>query len=230
MRARTLLVGGLFALGCGGGSTAKILMTPNVIAGTSTGATAQSGGLTAQRSPLSVGSPSAMDLKSLKYYISSIQLCQDVTTNGGTGYSNTKGCIQLYQNMDGGSPDYDSYDATRAMADTTPGRYVDLMTAEGQATIRKPVTLDVQVAPDSDGGSGDDGGTSQVGAYRFGLINFYRPIKVTAEFPMLGQPGQYYRTRAVNQVVDTTPAGASHNSEEVLICDTTTGPTEETTY
>lgn len=104
------------------------------------------------------------------------------------------------------------------------------MTEEGQATLRKPVTLEVQVGPDSDGGSESDGGTSPAGAYRFGLINFYRPIKVTAEFPVLGQPDQRFRTRAVQQVVDTTRSGAQFNSEQVLIGDTTSGPTEETTY
>ena len=220
------------AAGCGGGNTAKIRMTPNVIAGAQASALAsEAGGLTAQRSAIRVGSPSAMDLKSLKYYISSIQLCQDVTAMG-SGYSNAQGCIELYQNQGDGSPDYNTYDATAAMADTTPGRYVDLMTEEGQATLRKPVTLEVQVAPNSDGGDANDtdGGTSPAGAYRFGLINFYRPIKVTAEFPVLGQPDQHFRTRAVQQVVDTTPTGAQFNSEQVLIGDTLSGPTEETTY
>ena len=230
MRAHRLLVGGLLVLGCGGGSSAKVRMTPNVIAGSATGGAVTHDTLLARRSALSVGSPTTMDLKSLKYYINSIQLCQNVVANG-SGYSNAEGCIQLYQNMDGGSPDYTTYDATRAMADTTPGRYVDLMTAEGQATLRKPVTLEVQVAPEGkDGGSNGDGGASQVGAYRFGLINFYRPIKVTAEFPVVGQPGQYFRTRAVEQVVDTTPAGSMFNSQQVLIGDTKSGPTEETTY
>jgi hypothetical protein len=234
MSGRTLLVGGLLVVGCGGGSTAKIRLIPNVIAGTQAStAEATGSGLTAQRSGLRVGSPTAMDLKSLKYFVSSIQLCQDVTAMG-SGYSNTQGCIQLYQNMDSGSPSYATYDATAAMADTTAGRYVDLMTAEGQATLRKPVTLDVQVAPESDGAAPNandsDGGASQVGAYRFGLINFYRPIKVTAEFPVLGQPGQYFRTRAVNRVVDTTAPGSTFNSEQVQIGDTLSGPTEETTY
>ena len=224
----SLVVAGL-AAGCGGGNTAKIRMTPNVIAGAQSAAVAsEAGGLTAQRSAIRVGSPTAMDLKSLKYYVSSIQLCQDVTAMG-TGYSNAQGCIALYQNQGDGSPDYNTYDATAAMADTTPGRYVDLMTEEGQATLRKPVTLEVQVAPNSDGGDAD-GGVSPAGAYRFGLINFYRPIKVTAEFPVLGQPDQHFRTRAVQQVVDNTPGGAQFNSEQVLIGDTLSGPTEETTY
>lgn len=117
----SLAMAGL-AAGCGGGNTAKIRMTPNVIAGAQAAAVAaEAGGLTAQRSAIRVGSPAAMDLKSLKYYVSSIQLCQNVTAMG-SGYSNTEGCINLYQNQGDGSPDYNSYDATAAMADTTPGR------------------------------------------------------------------------------------------------------------
>lgn len=228
MRARTgsvgLLAGCLLAAGCGKDS-AKIRLIPNVIAGTQPGAdaTATSDGLTAKTGAIRVGSGTAANLLSLKYFINSIQLCQDVTVMG-SGYSNTNGCINLYQNEAPGV-DYNTYDATAAMADTAPDHYIDLMTAEGQATLRQPVTVDVQVASDAN----PDGG-SAAGAYRYGLINFFRPIKVTSQFPVLGQSDQYFRTRAVTQVVDTTPSGAQFNSEKVLIGDTLSGPTEETTY
>jgi len=225
MRARTAFVG-LLLLGLGAGcgkESAKIRLIPNVIAGAQPGAdAATAGGLTARAGAL-VGAGTATDLQSLKYFISSIQLCQDVTAMG-SGYSHTDGCINLYSNQAAGV-DYNSYDATAAMADTAPDHYVDLMTAEGQAKLRQPVTVDVQVASEAN----PDGG-SAAGAYRFGLINFFRPIKVTGQFPVVGQPGQYYRTRAVTQVVDTTQPGSQFNSEEVLIGDTTSGPTEETTY
>lgn len=226
MRTRMGIVGLLALVGPGvgcGKDSAKIRLIPNVIAGAQAGAdSATAGGLTARTGAL-VGSGTAMDLQSLKYFINSIQLCQDVTAMG-SGYSHTDGCINLYSNEAPGV-DYNTYDATAAMADTAPDHYIDLMTAEGQATLRKPVTVDVQVASEAN----PDGG-SAAGAYRFGLINFFRPIKVTAQFPVVGQPGQYYRTRAVTQVVDTTAPGSQFNSEEVLIGDTTSGATEETTY
>jgi len=226
MRARTgsvgLLAGCLLAVGCGKES-AKIRLIPNVIAGAQADATATSGGLTARTGAIRVGSGTAADLQSLKYFINSIQLCQDVDVMG-TGYSHTDGCINLYQNQAAGV-NYDTYEATAAMADTAPDHYVDLMTAEGQAALRQPVTADVQVGTEAN----PDGG-SAAGAYRYGLINFFRPIKVTSRFPVVGQPDQYFRTRAVTQVVDTTPSGAQHNSEQVLIGDTLSGPTEETTY
>ena len=70
---------------------------------------------------------------------------------------------------------------------------------------------------------------SSPGVYRFGLINFNRPIKVTAQFPIIGQPGQYFRTRAITRIKrDTAPGGFA--SERVQIGDTLSGPTEETTY
>jgi hypothetical protein len=211
---------------------------------------------------LRIGSPSAASLQSLKYYISSIQLCQNVTLQG-SGYSGTQGCIELYQNQAPGSPNYDTYMVTQAKDDNTAGRYIDLMTAEGQAALRQPVTLEVPLPPPTPDagtspGAGDDAGVpdasdagvsddaavasdaarsddaaappSQAGAYRFGLINFYRPIKVKAEFPVIGHPDQHFRTRAVTHVTASPPLAGGFASERVEIGDTLSGPTEETTY
>src|SRR3569833_4392884 len=111
MRARTGFVGLLLlALGAGcGKDSAKIRLIPNVIAGAQAGAdVATAGGLTSRAGAL-VGSGTAMDLQSLKYFISSIQLCQDVTPMG-SGYSHTAGCINLYATQAAGV-DYNSYDA-----------------------------------------------------------------------------------------------------------------------
>jgi hypothetical protein len=206
-----LLAMSLFPLGCGGGK-AKILITPNVVAGT-------------QTSAIRIGSPAATDLHSLKYYIMSIQLCENVQ-GSGSGYSSAGGCIQLYQNPNAGG-DYDTYTVSQAQADTTEGHFIDLMTADGQAALRKPVTLEVPIAKDD---AADSGTTSQAGVYRFGLINFYRPIKVTAEFPILGQAGAYFRTRAVTNIITGMTPDGRFNTNRVQIGDTLSGPTEETTY
>ena len=37
--------------------------------------------------------------------------------------------------------------------------------------------------------------------YRFGMIIFYRPIEVTAKFPIVGHPDQYFRTRSVKRIL-----------------------------
>ena len=207
-----LLAIGLPLLGCGGESKAKIRIMPNVVAGT-------------QTSAVRIGSPAATNLHSLKYYIMSIQLCQNVQ-GSGSGFSSAEGCIQLYQNPNAGG-DYETYTVTQAQADTTDGHFIDLMTAEGQAALRKPVTLEVPIAKAD---SPDSGAPSQAGVYRFGLINFYRPIKVTAEFPILGQTGNYFRTRAVTNVIAGMTSDGHFNTNRVQIGDTLSGPTEETTY
>ncbi|HEX4354842.1 MAG TPA: hypothetical protein VHZ95_18050 [Polyangiales bacterium] len=220
---RFLLASVLLLIGCQA-STAKVRMVPNVVAGTQAALDSSSGMVAGQSAPLRIGSPTAMNLKSLKYFISSIQLCQDVQTQG-TAYSGASGCIQLYQGAQGDDSDYKNYVVESAEADNDPTHYIDLMTAEGQAALRHPVTLEVQVGKDS-----QDAGESPTGAYRFGLINFYRPIKVTAEFPVLGSSDQYFRTRAVTQTHLSMTADGRFNTEKVEIGDTLSGPTEETTY
>jgi hypothetical protein len=249
--------GGGSGAGAGGSpaaTTGTIRLVPNVVAGVQPGK-GSTLPLVLNPTALRIGSPSALSLQSLKYYISSIQLCQDVTLQG-SGYSGTQGCIQLYQNQAPGSPDYDTYLVTQAKDDTTAGRYIDLMTAEGQAALRKPITLEVPLPPPNpDAGAPDDAGNdpdsragddaavaddaasdppappSQAGAYRFGLINFYRPIKVKAEFPVVGHPDQHFRTRAVTHITPVAPPMAGgFASERVEIGDTLSGPTEETTY
>jgi hypothetical protein len=219
-----------------GGSvaTGSIKLVPNVVAGKRTPG---GEGVGSQSFALRVGTPSATTLQSLKYYITSIQLCEDVELMG-SGFSSTSGCISLYQNMTPESPDYNTYLVTQAQADNTAGRYVDLMSADGQATLRKPVTLQLPIAsdfdpniPDVDDDAGiPDAPKRQAGVYRFGLINFYRPIKVKAEFPIVGEDSsQYFRTKAVTAAIDNTPSGGMP-SERVEIGDTLNGPTEETTY
>ena len=215
---RLLLVSVLL---CGCSEAAKIRMVPNVVAGAQSALTATNETPTSESR---VGSPMATNLLSLKYYITRIQLCQEVSLMG-SGYSSTKGCINLYEN-ESSAPDYNQYTVEEAQADDTPGRYIDLMTADGQAALRRPVTLEVPVAKDK----AADGGPSLDGAYRYGLINFYRPIKVTAQFPIIGQPNEYFRTRAVTRIHPGPSLQGGFNSEKVEIGDTLSGPTEETTY
>jgi len=220
--------------GAGGSpATGSIKLVPNVVAGKRTQG---GGGIGSQASALRVGTPSATTLQSLKYYITSIQLCEDVELMG-SGFSKTSGCISLYQNMTPESPSYDTYLVTQAQADTTPGRYIDLMSADGQAALRKTVTLELPITSDIgavDEVDVDDAGVPdapmrQPGVYRYGLINFYRPIKVKAEFPIVGETDQYFRTKSVTAAISNTPSGGLP-SERVEIGDTLEGATEETTY
>ena len=222
--------------GSGGGAAATrgvIEIVPNVVAGKqkSTG----SGGVGSQSSALRVGSPSATTLKSLKYYITSIQLCEDAELMG-TGFKSINGCVQLYQNMPAGSPDYDTYTVEEAIADTATDHFIDLMSSEGQAALRKPVMLELPLAAEIPGPGADDADAGvtdapkrEPGVYRYGLINFYRPIKVTAEFPIIGE-AEFFRTKAVKNIVDITPPGSMMKMDRVEIGNTLMAPTEETTY
>lgn len=217
-----------------GNETGSIKLVPNVVAGKRN---SSGGGIGSQSNALQVGTPTATTLQSLKYYITSIQLCEDAELQG-SGFSSTAGCINLYQNMTEDSPDYETYLVTQALADNTEGRYIDLMSADGQAALRTPVTLQLPIA-DADvmtieASDGDDAGVPerperQSGVYRYGLINFYRPIKVKAEFPIVDDPGNYFRTKAVTAAIDNTQSGGMP-SERVEIGDTLDGETEETTY
>jgi hypothetical protein len=220
-----LLLVSVLLLGCSAGSGAKIRMVPNVVAGTQSLSKSGQGAVGAQGSALRIGSPTASNLRSLKYYITGIQLCQDVQL-AGSGYSGASGCIELYGNTRSDPRDYEAYAVEQALADDTAGHYVDLMTAEGQAALRRPVTLEVAVADPN----AHDAGPSPSGAYRFGMISFFRPIKVTAEFPVLGSSSEYFRTRAVTQIDRGPTLEGGHNSQRVEIGDTLSGPTEETTY
>ena len=115
---RVLLVS-LLLWGCGGASSAKIRMVPNVVAGTQSP-------LDSGDSPTSesrIGSPLAVNLKSLKYYITGIQLCQEAQLSG-SGFSGTQGCIALYQSDPNNAPDYDHYSVEQAQDDDTPGHYI----------------------------------------------------------------------------------------------------------
>jgi hypothetical protein len=208
----------------------SLRITPNVIAGKQMTPTGQNIGswASAQR----VGTVSGTSLKSLKYYVTSIQLCEDLD-QAGSGFMNPRGCVTLYENLSPTPTDYAHYMVTEALADNAPGHYIDLMTAEGQAALRQPrvVQLPPRPAPqpnDTDAGIPD--AANALAVFRYGLINFNRPIKVTAEFPIVGEPGNYFRTKAVTTTHRTEPTPNSLGNETVEVGDTLAGNTEETTY
>ena len=218
--------------GAGGHTAAlpSLSIVPNVIAGKQMTAASQNIGssMFSQR----VGTVSGTSLQSLKYYVTSIQLCEELELQG-SGFSNPRGCVTLYENQGAGSPDYNHYMVTEAIADNTPGRYIDLMTAAGQATLRQPRTVQLPPRPEPQPNDADAGVEDVPGAlavFRYGLINFYRPIKVTAEFPIVGESGQYFRTKASTPFGRVEPSSTTFGSERVTVGDTLMGATEETTY
>jgi hypothetical protein len=199
----------LSASACGPG--AKV--TANVVAGAALGS--KGSGLSARQDAL-LASTSATSLLSLKYAITDIQVCEDLQRTG-SGYSNPTGCFRVFQNPDIPATQdfYRDYVLSSALTDSTPGRFVDLMSAEGQATLRNPATAEPAPA----------------GTYRYGLINFLRPIRVTAEFPVVGgQANDVVRTRATTSA-QPLPGDGNFPYERALVGDTlSAAPAEETTY
>ena len=121
------------------------------------------------------GQTTATSLKSLKYYVGTVQICQNVVTQG-SGFSNASGCITIYQSPDSAS-DYVDYDITTAMADTSEDRWIDFMSETSRAKLTaSPVTLT----------------TDNVGDYKFGLINFMKTIKIDAEYKDASGTTRFY--------------------------------------
>jgi hypothetical protein len=205
----------------------KIRLVPNVVAGVQE-QKSTNGNIGSQQSSLRVGS--GTHLISLKYYIMSIQLCEQVDVMG-SGYSSARGCIALYQDHSNAPPDYAKYMVTQAQLDTSTDRFVDLMSVDGQAALRHAVTVELP-SPDPNAEVEDAGPPlpSQLAVFRYGLINFYRPIKVTAEFPIVGQPDQYFRTKAITHITTERTVDGVNETERVQIGDTLSGATEETLY
>lgn len=154
-----------------------------------------------------VGANTKTQLKSLKYYFIEVQICKDLTTTG-TAYNNPSGCISLYKGSDSG---YNTYLAASALADTDPSHYVDIV---DMATTKAKL---------------NQGLASNPGEYNYGVITWYRPLKVKAEVTLndntvlVTKPGtetstgtdangfgQYY-TEA------TSLSGSAGTSEEAIV-------------
>jgi len=213
------LVSGL--VGCGGGDAN---VTPKIVAAASTRALVSMDNLSTPferwvapavapnllRTTQQIGQTTATSLTSLQYYIQSIQLCENITTSG-SGYSDTTGCVTLYENADSQEVSlYNSYTITEATADTNANHFIDFLSAEGRAK------LEVSQAISS-------------GTYNYALINFMRPIKIKAEFK---DPSGtlIHRTKAGGTIVDRGTDSGGREMEAVKPSGTNAGDAEVMTY
>ena len=109
-------------------------------------------------------------LESLQYFITSITICETLDTNGGSGFSNPTGCIDLYHH-DIGALTYDPRGDWSALGDiarhTTDG-FVDLLSASSRNQLTGTTVLD----------------HAHVRSYNFGMINWALPVKVKAKLSM----------------------------------------------
>lgn len=169
------------------------------------------------RSTAGVGQTTSASITSLQYFIQDIQLCESMTITG-TGYSGAEGCITLYQSPDvafvQSLDNYNSYTVTEALADTSENHFVDFMTAEGRARLQSPVTADA-------------------GTYNYGKINFFRPIRIKAEFmaPGATTPTWYTRDTSLGTIVDEGNDDGGRQVETVRLDGLLkTGPAQTMTY
>jgi len=138
----------------------------------------------------SAGQTTAASLKSLKYYVQSVQICKDIQTQG-SGYSGATGCILIYSNPDATDEAYQNYDISTAMADTSEDHWIDFMSATSRAKLTAaPATLT----------------SDNTGDYYYGLINFIKAIKINAEYKDASGTTRFYtKTPAASEIITDTP-------------------------
>jgi len=106
-----------------------------------------------------IGQAAADALESLRYYVRSIRMCENLVTHG-SGYDNAENCLSLYA-----APtqlDYDSFGAEQARVH--PELYTDLLDPTSVASLGQTVALDAEA----------------LGAFNYGIIDWYRPVIVRA--------------------------------------------------
>lgn len=163
----------------------------------------------------SAGQTTTASLKSLKYYVQNVQICQDVQTQG-SGFSNTSGCVQIYSNPDADMQAYQDYDISTAMADTSEDHWIDFMSATSRAKLTaNPATLT----------------SDNIGEYKYGLINFIKAIKIDAEFKDAAGITRFYtKTPAASEIItDTADQYGKKQHLSFTTTDPRVGPSSEMT-
>lgn len=154
-----------------------------------------------------VGTNTKAQLKSLKFYFIEVQICNGLTTTG-SGYNNPTGCVSLYKSSDAG---YSTYLAAAATADTDPTHYVDLV---DMPTAKAKLNQSL---------------ASNAGEYNYGVITWYRPLKVKAEVTLndnsvlVTKPGTETSTGSDSNgfgqyyTLASSLSGAAGTSEEAVV-------------
>ena len=148
------------------------------------------------------GQVTASDLESLAYYITDISICKHMTING-TGYSDQSGCISVYNAER--RYDYDTFVAEEAALETE--LYVDLMKPSHLSKLSKTIYLSEE----------------DIGAYHYGKVDHYRPVKVTASI-QLNDDTMVYTKSGPSVLISGSGIDATYVTQ---VSDMTQGPAEE---
>ncbi len=153
-----------------------------------------------------LASTSATSLQSLQYDITDIQVCEELQRSG-SGYSNPTGCFRVFSNPNIPTTQafYRDYVVSSAL--------VDLMTAEGQATLRNPATAEPAPAEQT------TYMLNNGGAY----FAFASPFVVTAADASAGTPIQMDLVFNPANFGSVTSVGDCTQDAFAPICDTTNG-------
>ena len=193
------LIGAIGLLGISAcSSSSSTTPTTSVVANMKITSAATKLSLDSDSSDLTAGGAAAGTggLTSLKYFITSIQICQSMTTTG-TAFSAQSGCFTLYSgptdatlNPSGGAGTSPDYKGMSTYAASTTTGYIDLMSTASRATIATGGTVT---------------GAASAGSYNYGLVNWAYPVKVTATIPV---GASYLYTQATTVTNSTTAGGA----------------------
>lgn len=115
------------------------------------------------------GAASASGLASLKYQITSIQVCKTLETRG-SAFHNPGGCLELYHYRDADF-DYDLDGDFRPLVELARSRergFIDLLSPSSRSQLASSTPITEQ----------------HVGDYHFGVITWALPIKLTATVAM----------------------------------------------
>lgn len=111
----------------------------------------------------------AATLESLRYYISTIMICESLEVQG-SGFGNPQGCVELYK-RELGSLAYSTGEDWRPLGDIARASdegFVDLISASSRATLASSTVLT----------------QTDAHAYHYGIINWALPIKLRARVPL----------------------------------------------
>lgn len=147
-----------------------------------------------------IGSAGRSDITSLKYYFLSIRICEKVEVTG-SGYQNPENCLEVLNNWGG---DYENFGAEQARNDTA--NYVDLMDAADvkEKLGKNTISLSARDAH----------------VYRYGIINWMQPYKVTAKVPLSNGTTLYTKDGTVKE-------DPSRGHYQTSVSEITTGPASE---
>lgn len=161
---------------------------------------------------LTLGGTSATSLESLKYYVKSIVICEDMETTG-TGINPRSGCLTIYSVPEDPAYAYDPRDADFThLADAarrSDAGFIDLMDAASRARMTTNTPLSAE----------------HVHGYNYGAIYWNLPVKVKASIPM-GDGSTFYTHDGPTV---RTELGTDHYVSYPTVTPTalTSGPAEE---